>query len=228
MSSSRSRSRDEVPVLGDGHAGELGLVTDGRGERCVRGQPLEGAELAVGQHAQQVDDGRAVVGVVEGVVADRPARRRRARATRRSWRSVVRPARASRYTRGRTRERGRDPVRPVGALSRRSPASALEPLRHVHRIEAFPLTTFRDLGVLPETCAALEAVGITEPFAIQEQTLPVALAGNDVIGQAKTGTGKTLGFGIPLLQRVSGPQDADVRRPRRPRQAAGARRGPDP
>ncbi|HYN66389.1 MAG TPA: DEAD/DEAH box helicase [Ornithinibacter sp.] len=75
------------------------------------------------------------------------------------------------------------------------------------RIEAFPLTTFRDLGVLPETCAALEAIGITEPFAIQEQTLPVALAGNDVIGQAKTGTGKTLGFGIPLLQRVTGPQD---------------------
>jgi superfamily II DNA/RNA helicase len=79
---------------------------------------------------------------------------------------------------------------------------------HTNRIEAFPLTTFRDLGVLPETCDALEAVGITEPFAIQEQTLPVALAGNDVIGQAKTGTGKTLGFGIPLLQRVVGPQDA--------------------
>jgi superfamily II DNA/RNA helicase len=41
-------------------------------------------------------------------------------------------------------------------------------------------------------------------------TLPVALAGQDVIGQAKTGTGKTLGFGIPLLQRIIGPQDNDV------------------
>ena len=71
------------------------------------------------------------------------------------------------------------------------------------------LTTFRDLGVLPETAEALEAVGITIPFAIQELTLPVALAGNDVIGQAKTGTGKTLGFGIPLLERVIGPQDAE-------------------
>ncbi len=90
---------------------------------------------------------------------------------------------------------------------------------HTNRIEAFPLTTFRDLGVLPETCDALEAVGIIEPFAIQEQTLPVALSGNDVIGQAKTGTGKTLGFGIPLLQRVSGPQDpsfADLPDPGKP------------
>ena len=72
------------------------------------------------------------------------------------------------------------------------------------------LTTFRELGVLPETGEALEAVGITDPFPIQELTLPVALAGNDVIGQAKTGTGKTLGFGIPLLQRIIGPHDVDA------------------
>jgi superfamily II DNA/RNA helicase len=41
-------------------------------------------------------------------------------------------------------------------------------------------------------------------------TLPLALSGNDVIGQAKTGTGKTLGFGIPLLQRIIGPHDSDA------------------
>jgi superfamily II DNA/RNA helicase len=62
--------------------------------------------------------------------------------------------------------------------------------------------TFADLGVLPATVEALEAVGITHPFPIQALTLPVALHGHDIIGQAKTGTGKTLGFGIPLLQRV--------------------------
>jgi len=56
--------------------------------------------------------------------------------------------------------------------------------------------------VLPATVEALEAVGITSPFPIQALTLPVALHGHDIIGQAKTGTGKTLGFGIPLLQRV--------------------------
>ena len=62
--------------------------------------------------------------------------------------------------------------------------------------------TFAALGVLPATVEALEAVGITHPFPIQALTLPVALHGHDIIGQAKTGTGKTLGFGIPLLQRV--------------------------
>jgi superfamily II DNA/RNA helicase len=50
--------------------------------------------------------------------------------------------------------------------------------------------------------AALAEVGITRTFAIQELTLPLALAGNDLIGQARTGTGKTLGFGVPMLQRV--------------------------
>ena len=62
---------------------------------------------------------------------------------------------------------------------------------------------FADIGVRPETVAALEAVGITHAFAIQELTLPIALQGNDLIGQARTGTGKTLGFGIPMLQRIS-------------------------
>ncbi len=75
-------------------------------------------------------------------------------------------------------------------------------------------TTFRDLGILPETAEALEAVGITTPFPIQEMTLPVALAGNDVIGQAKTGTGKTLGFGLPLLERVTVPADVEAGRAR--------------
>lgn len=75
--------------------------------------------------------------------------------------------------------------------------------------EASILSTFRDLGILPETAEALEAVGITTPFPIQEMTLPVALAGTDVIGQAKTGTGKTLGFGLPLLEKVVVPADVE-------------------
>ncbi len=78
--------------------------------------------------------------------------------------------------------------------------------------EANILTTFRELGILPETAEALEAVGITSPFPIQEMTLPVALSGTDVIGQAKTGTGKTLGFGLPLLERVVVPADVEAGR----------------
>jgi superfamily II DNA/RNA helicase len=68
-------------------------------------------------------------------------------------------------------------------------------------------TTFRELGVLPEICDALDRHGITTPFAIQEMTLSVALMGTDLIGQARTGTGKTLAFGIPVLQRSVSPTD---------------------
>jgi superfamily II DNA/RNA helicase len=67
------------------------------------------------------------------------------------------------------------------------------------------LPTFADLGVEAPIVQALAGVGITHPFPIQAMTLPVALTGHDIIGQAKTGTGKTLGFGIPLLQRVVAP-----------------------
>ncbi|MFF3413252.1 DEAD/DEAH box helicase, partial [Streptomyces sp. NPDC002698] len=81
-----------------------------------------------------------------------------------------------------------------------------------HRRGSTLTTTFRDLGILAETAEALEAVGIINPFPIQEMTLPVALSGSDVIGQAKTGTGKTLGFGLPLLERVTVPADVEAGR----------------
>jgi len=71
------------------------------------------------------------------------------------------------------------------------------------------ITTFRELGVLPEICDALERANITTPFPIQEMTLSVALMGTDLIGQARTGTGKTLAFGIPVLQRSVAPHDPD-------------------
>lgn len=60
--------------------------------------------------------------------------------------------------------------------------------------------TFKELGIDQDICEALEARGITSPFPIQEQAIPLALTGQDIIGQAKTGTGKTLGFGLPLIQ----------------------------
>lgn len=53
-----------------------------------------------------------------------------------------------------------------------------------------------------EITDALAALGITHTFAIQEYTLPIALDGHDLIGQARTGMGKTYGFGVPLLDRV--------------------------
>src|SRR5699024_2974650 len=64
---------------------------------------------------------------------------------------------------------------------------------------------FADIGVAEPIAAALRDIGITHPFPIQALTLPVALRRADIIGQAKTGTGKTLGFGLPLLQHVLSP-----------------------
>src|ERR1700752_1264242 len=72
-----------------------------------------------------------------------------------------------------------------------------------------PDLTFAKLGVRDEMVRALAEEGIERPFAIQELTLPLALAGDDVIGQARTGMGKTFAFGVPLLQRITA--GADVR-----------------
>lgn len=65
--------------------------------------------------------------------------------------------------------------------------------------------TFADFAINPLIAEALANAGITTPFPIQAMTLPVALSDHDIIGQAKTGTGKTLGFGVPLLHKVVAP-----------------------
>ena len=69
--------------------------------------------------------------------------------------------------------------------------------------------TFADLPLRPETQAALAEHGFISPFPIQEMVLPIALGDGDVIGQAKTGTGKTLAFGIPVIERVIAPLDSE-------------------
>ena len=80
-------------------------------------------------------------------------------------------------------------------------------------------TTFADLGVADALVNVLNAQGITTAFPIQAMTIADALAGRDVCGKAKTGSGKTLGFGLPMLQRLALERHAaspDVR-PARPR-----------
>lgn len=62
--------------------------------------------------------------------------------------------------------------------------------------------TFHDLSIDADMVQALADKGIVEPFPIQQQTIPLALSGQDIIGQAKTGTGKTFAFGLPLAQRL--------------------------
>jgi superfamily II DNA/RNA helicase len=72
--------------------------------------------------------------------------------------------------------------------------------------------TFADLGVGRPLVDVLAAQGITQPFPIQIETLPDTLAGRDVLGRGKTGSGKTLGFSIPLVTRLQG----HGRKPSRP------------
>lgn len=64
------------------------------------------------------------------------------------------------------------------------------------------MTTFAELGIDQDIVDVLAAQGIVDAFPIQEQTIPLGLPGQDIIGQAKTGTGKTFGFGIPVVQRL--------------------------
>ena len=64
------------------------------------------------------------------------------------------------------------------------------------------MKSFKSLGVCDELIQALQKQGIKEPTPIQEQAIPVVFKGNDVIAKAQTGTGKTLAFLLPILQRV--------------------------
>jgi superfamily II DNA/RNA helicase len=66
------------------------------------------------------------------------------------------------------------------------------------------ISTFLDLGVGPVLSQCLDGLGIFSPLPIQAATIPDALAGRDVCGQAPTGSGKTLAFGLPLVIKASG------------------------
>ncbi|GAA4475404.1 DEAD/DEAH box helicase [Phytohabitans houttuyneae] len=78
-----------------------------------------------------------------------------------------------------------------------------------------PSTAFGELGVPAALVEALAAVGVTTPFPIQAATLPDALAGRDVLGRGRTGSGKTYAFAVPLLARLAARPAS--RRPGRPR-----------
>lgn len=65
------------------------------------------------------------------------------------------------------------------------------------------LSTFNELGLSKDIIRAVVNMGFEETTPIQEQTIPVALEGKDLIGQAQTGTGKTAAYGIPLIEKIN-------------------------
>jgi superfamily II DNA/RNA helicase len=78
-----------------------------------------------------------------------------------------------------------------------------------------PTSSFAQLGVPPRLVAALAEAGISEPFPIQAATLPDTLAGRDVLGRGRTGSGKTYAFVLPVLARLA--RRPGTRQPGRPR-----------
>ena len=78
-----------------------------------------------------------------------------------------------------------------------------------------PAPTFARLGVPPALVRALAERGITRAFPIQVASLPDSIAGRDVLGQGRTGSGKTVAFALPVIERVS--ERPERRRPKRPR-----------
>ncbi len=73
---------------------------------------------------------------------------------------------------------------------------------------------FQSLGLMPELVRALSDKGYTEPTAIQKQAIPAILAGDDVLGGAQTGTGKTAAFTLPILQRLAETPNPKAKGPR--------------
>ena len=114
--------------------------------------------------------------------------------------------------------RGSGPRRSSGTSALRpSRASALE--QALTDSAALPLPespTFTGLGLSERMAGALRRRGIETPTSVQARTLPDALAGRDVLGRAQTGAGKTLAFGLPMLERIAAATGGAAPTPRRP------------
>jgi len=100
--------------------------------------------------------------------------------------------------------------RPAQGGSRRGPKKDyIDPARFVRAARPVeqevyvPTHTFNDFQIQPILKSNIAAKGFTAPSPIQDQTIPLGLEGKDVIGIANTGTGKTVAFAVPVLQRLA-------------------------
>src|SRR6185437_14880427 len=102
-------------------------------------------------------------------------------------------------------------------LVRTYPGRTPRPWELLFMAESRPSSTlsFSELGVPAVLVSALADLGITEPFPIQAATLPDSLAGRDVLGRGRTGSGKTYAYVLPVLARLAA--DPRIRRPKAPR-----------
>jgi superfamily II DNA/RNA helicase len=105
--------------------------------------------------------------------------------------------------------RRRSTPRPAPAAPARSELElALDAAAAVAAADSAAAPSFAELGLPERLVTALSRRGMAAPFAIQVRAIPDALAGRDVLGRAQTGSGKTLGFGLPMLARLAGGRSA--------------------
>ena len=119
----------------------------------------------------------------------------------------------SRKPRSQPAPRSQRSPQPRSAVPARRAAATTEPRRQAEPVEAAPLvatvptgpvvTSFAELGVPAALVAVLASQGILEAFPIQSATLPDSLAGRDVLGRGRTGSGKTIAFALPLVARLT-------------------------
>jgi len=98
------------------------------------------------------------------------------------------------------------PAQPVPVRPQYVPPVQTPLPRAAKSVSTGPTLRFDQLGLKPTLLEALKTEGYTEPTPIQQQAIPVALAGKDILGCAQTGTGKTAAFALPILQRLDRPE----------------------
>lgn len=91
---------------------------------------------------------------------------------------------------------------PIASTSKVSTASSttLKPTSTLLTTEETTTASFSSLGLIPALCDACSSLGFTAPSQIQQECIPYALQGKDIIGLAQTGSGKTAAFALPILQ----------------------------
>jgi ATP-dependent RNA helicase RhlE len=105
-----------------------------------------------------------------------------------------------------TKKKGAHRERPRAAAADPAPPSAAEPAPTTESgtRDNTPVASFEQLGLIPEVVSSVREAGYTSPTPIQQQAIPIALKGRDLIGLAQTGTGKTAGFTLPIVHRLHG------------------------
>jgi len=205
----RSRNRSGSTPNG-GSATAYSTSTDGRTTSQPDSSMFSADAFATGRQARPAGSG-----------GQRPARVRTEQPSRSTQRNQPDQARPAQPSDSGPRRSGRS-SRPAGPAARPAPAPAPALLTTLAPTIVAPLAAdatpgdslgFAELGVPAALIPPLRALGAISPFPIQTATLPATLAGKDVLGRGRTGSGKTIAFAIPLVARLTGGR----RTPHRPR-----------